>query len=102
VISEELKKNKILSSVVDLYCIKPFDEKKFANFIRKHGNRIIAAEDHYPQGGIGEMLCSKLANTGIEIKCLNVKEIPHSGTSQELLEKYEIDSKAIEKAARII
>lgn len=90
----ELKKSDINTAVVDLYCIKPFNKKKFENFVKKHGNKIIIAEDHYSEGGIGEMLAESLENTGIKIKHLSVKEIPHSGKSEELLEKYKIDWKS--------
>jgi transketolase len=97
---EILKKDKIQSAVVDLYCIKPFDSKKFIGFAKKHGKKIVIAEDHYEEGGIGEMLAEELENTGIEIEHLFVGEIPHSGKPEELLKKYRIDRKAIAKAAK--
>ena len=34
------------------------------------------------------------------IKFLNIKEIPHSGKKEQLLEKYKIDSGSIVKAAK--
>src|SRR3989344_4719725 len=82
-------------SVIDLYCIKPFNVKKFISFVKKHGNKIIITEDHYREGGIGEMLAEELENEKIRISHLYVKEIPHSGKSEELLKKYKIDSNAI-------
>ena len=82
-------------SVIDLYCIKPFNVKKFISFVKKHGNKIIITEDHYREGGIGEMLAEELENEKIRISHLYVKEIPHSGKSEELLKKYKIDSDAI-------
>ncbi len=97
--NEELKNNKIETAVVDLYCIKPFNSKKFIDFVKKHGNKIIIVEDHYREGGIGEMLLYEIKNSGIELKHLFVKEIPHSGKPQELLEKFGIDSKTIVKTA---
>ena len=100
--SDNLFNRKIHSAVVDLYCIKPFDAKKFISFVKNHGNKIIVAEDHYKEGGIGEMLFSELRNSGIKIMHLAINEIPHSGTKEELLEKYEIDWKAIAKAAKKI
>jgi|TARA_Y100000310_G_C20701271_1_gene830111 transketolase len=94
---EELKKKNKNVAVVDLYCIKPFNSKKFENFVKKHGNKLVVVEDHYKEGGIGEMLLEELANSGIKIKHLAVGEIPHSGEKKELLEKYKIDSKNIIK-----
>jgi len=59
---ELLNKKKINSAVVDLYCIKPFDTKKFIDFVKKHGKKIVVAEDHYEEGGIGEMLAEEIEN----------------------------------------
>ena len=91
----ELKKQNFNVSVVDLYCIKPFDSKKFRNFVKKHGNKLVIVEDHYAEGGIGEMLAESLENSNIKIKHLAIKEIPHSGKKDDLLEKYGISWKNI-------
>jgi len=88
---EELKKQKINISVVDLYCIKPFNSKKFINFVKNHGSRLIVVEDHYKEGGIGEMLSEEIVNSKIRMKHLYVKGIPHSGTKDQLLERYGIN-----------
>lgn len=95
---DKLKGKKVNAAVVDLYCIKPFDSKRFISFVKKHGGKIVVAEDHYEEGGIGEMLAEELENSGIKIKHLFVGEIPHSGKPEELLKKYGIDSGAIVKA----
>ncbi|MBX4212636.1 transketolase, partial [Candidatus Pacearchaeota archaeon] len=97
---EMLNEEKISSAVVDIYCIKPFNAEAFIEFVKGHGNKIIIAEDHYKEGGIGEMLCHELANSGIKIQTLAVSEMPHSGTKDELLEKYGINDSAILEAAR--
>ncbi|MBI5804345.1 transketolase [Candidatus Pacearchaeota archaeon] len=97
---EILKKKKIECAVIDLYCIKPFNEKKFITFVKKHGKKIVVVEDHYAEGGIGEMLKGILSGSGFEVEHLAVREIPHSGTGVELLEKYGIDRKAIVKAVK--
>src|SRR3989344_4258215 len=97
---EKLEKQGIKTSVIDLYCIKPFNSKKFIDFAMKHGSKIIIAEDHYPEGGIGEMLSSSIVNTNIKLKHLAVTRVPHSGTPEELLEKYEINANAIIKAVK--
>jgi len=99
---EKLKQNKMNVAVVDLYCIKPFNSKKFINFVKEHGNKVIITEDHYKEGGIGEMLSHELLNTGIKITHLAVKEIPHSGKSEELLKKYKIDSNSIIESVKEI
>ncbi len=97
---EELKKQKISTSVIDIFCVKPFNSKKFESFVKSHGNKLVIVEDHYSEGGIGEMLAECLENSGIKIKHLAVKKIPHSGTEKQLLDKYEISSKSIIKEVR--
>ena len=97
---DELKKKKINVAVVDLYCVKPFNEKKFVEFVEKHGKKVIISEDHYPEGGIGEMLNESLVGKKIEVRHLAIREIPHSGKTKELLNKYGIDWKGIVKEVK--
>lgn len=99
---KELKLKGINSAVIDLYCIKPLNVKALIEFIKQHGSRIVVAEDHYKEGGIGEMLTSAFANTDIKIKCLSVDRVPHSGTKDQLLDRYSINSRAIIDAAKEI
>lgn len=99
---EKLSIKKINCAVVDLFCIKPFNYKKFIKFVKKHGGKIVVSEDHYEEGGIGEMLSSVVAGKNIEIEILAIREKPHSGTPQELLRKYRIDAEAIIKATKRI
>ncbi len=95
-----LKKQKIDSAVLDLYCIKPLNTKKLIDFIKSHGSRIVISEDHYKEGGIGELLSSIISNTDIKIKSLSIQRIPHSGTSEQLLDAYGISSRHIVNAAK--
>jgi len=90
------------SAVVDLYCVKPFNSEKFIEFVKNHGGKVVVAEDNYAEGGIGEMLSSVLVGSGIKMKSLAVREIPHSGKGNELLEKYGIDLRAIIGTAKKI
>ena len=96
----KLKKQNFKVSVVDLYCIKPFDSKKFRNFVKRHGNKLLIVEDHYAEGGIGEMLAENLENSNIKIKHLAIREVPHSGKKDDLLEKYGISWKNIIKEVK--
>ena len=98
----KLKSKNINAAVVDLYSIKPIDGKKLNSFIKSHGKKIVVVEDHYPEGGIGEAVISALKNTSIKISHLAVREIPHSGTPEQLLKKYKIDSDAIVEAVEKI
>jgi len=91
---EKLKEKGISTAVIDLYSIKPFNHNKLIKFVNNHGDKIILAEDHRPEGGIGEMVSDKLVGTKIKMKHLAVRQIPHSGKGEELLKKYKIDSSA--------
>lgn len=87
-------------AVVDLYCVEPFNSKKFISFVKKHGNKVVVAEDHYQPGGIGEMLSEALSNSGIKMKQLAIRKLPRSGQPDELLEKFGISYKDIVKAVK--
>jgi len=100
---KELKSKGINVAVVDLYCIKPLDFKKLSEFIEGHGRRALVVEDHHPEGGIGEMIRSNIDNRNLTIESLSVKEVPHSGSMEELMKKYGIDSKSItDKIAEMV
>jgi transketolase len=87
------------ASIVDLYCIEPFPKEKFLHFVKTHGNCLIVAEDHYSAGGIGEKVCSLMANDAINCLSLAVNKVPHSGTQEELLEYYGLDAANIVRKA---
>jgi len=97
---KKLKEKNISTSVVDLYCIKPLNSKKLSRFISKHGGKVVVVEDHYAEGGIGEMLSENLINSNIKLKHLAVGKIPHSGKKDELLDKYGISWKSIVGAVK--
>lgn len=87
-------------SVVDLYCVKPFDKKKFVDFVKKHSKRVVVVEDHFKQGGMGEMIKGCLSGTGIKVKHLCVRKIPRSGPGEKLMQAYGIDADAIVGAVK--
>ena len=98
--SDILEKRGIKTAVVDLYCIKPFNSRDFIRFVKEHGNKVVISEDHYKEGGIGEMISSVLINSNSRTIILSVNEIPHSGDGKKLLEKYGINAMAIVKAVK--
>jgi len=63
---------------------------------------IVTAEDHWPEGGLGEAVLSALADAGesCPVRKLGVKIMPGSGTPEELLREAGIDAGAIAAAAR--
>jgi transketolase len=96
---EELKKEDIWIRVIDLYSVQPPDEKTLreAAGISKF---LITVEDHYPAGGLGEVVKSVLAGTPVPVYCLAVCKKPRSGKSNELLDYEEISKTAIIKKIR--
>jgi transketolase len=88
--------------IVDLFTVKPIDWQTIVDAAKQTHNRVITVEDHYAEGGIGEAVASALLthapNVSFNVKKLCVKSIPMSGQPDELLERFEIDSKAIVKA----
>lgn len=99
---EELKKDGVDVAVVDLYSVKPVDEKTVAQLSKKVKN-VIVVEDHYPAGGIGEAVLSTSSNFKFQISNfihLCVRKTPRSGSPAELLAYEEIDAAAIVKAVK--
>lgn len=97
-----LNKKDILTAVIDLYCIKPLNKEKLIKFAKTHSSNIIVSEDHHKEGGIGEMLSSSLQNSGVNLISLSVSGIPHSGTPEELLDKYGINAEHIAQEVKNI
>jgi transketolase len=97
---DELAKQNVFISIIDLYSIKPLDAQTLMRVAAQSNNRIITVEDHYPEGGLGEAVRSALANTDIHITSLAVKQLPRSGTPQELLAFSGIDAAAVVEAVR--
>jgi transketolase len=97
---EQLKEHEIFARVVDLYCLKPVDRATLVDCARATHGRIFTVEDHYEHGGIGDIVLASLSTERVRVHKLAVREIPHSGNPDELLERYGISAKAIVKAVR--
>ena len=98
---EALKKEGVLIRVIDLYSIKPIDEKTLLQ-AASDTRAIITVEDHYPEGGMGEAARSGLSNSSVPIHCLAVRKKPKSGKPGELLDYEEISKVAIIKKVKEI
>ncbi len=67
------------------------------------GGRLVVAEDHHPEGGLGAAVTDALLAAGpqtLRVAHLAVRELPGSGTSAELLAAAGIDAPHIAAAAR--
>jgi transketolase len=91
---DELHKRGIAIRVVDLYSVQPIDAASLQRCAKETG-RLITVEDHYEAGGIGEAVATVLSGSGVAVKRLCVREIPRSGTPEELVDRYGISSRHI-------
>jgi transketolase len=96
---EALRKEGILVRVIDLYSVKPIDEKALRQAV-SGTKSIITVEDHYPEGGLGEAVKSALSPCPAPVYALAVRKKPKSGKPQELLDYEEISRKGIVKKVR--
>ena len=99
--AEELAGQGIAARVVDLYSVKPLDAETLARAARETG-ALVVVEDHHPEGGIGEAVLSALAALGSHpaFAHLAVRNLPGSGTSEELLDAAGISAECVVHAAR--
>ena len=89
--------------VIDLYSVKPVDTATLAAAAAATGGRLVVAEDHHPEGGLGSAVLDALTGTGrtdLAVAHLAVREMPGSGTTAELLAASGIDAAHIADAAR--
>ena len=94
---DQLQKIGISIRVIDLYSLQPIDSRSLLKCARET-KRIITVEDHYAAGGIGDAVASVVAGSGFTVQRLCVREIPRSGTPDELVDKYGISSRHIVEA----
>jgi len=99
---DTLKARGIAARVIDLYCVKPVDGAALGAHVQATGGRLITVEDHYPEGGVGEAVIGALAEAGLapaKYTRLAVREVPHSGKPDELVDAFGISARHIVKAA---
>ena len=94
---DELQKTGRSIRVIDLYSVQPIDARSLLRCARET-RRIITVEDHYAAGGIGEAVAACVAGSGVAVERLCVKEIPRSGTPEQLIDHYGISSRHIVSA----
>jgi transketolase len=91
---DELRKAGTSIRVVDLYSLQPVDAQALLRCARET-KRIITVEDHYAAGGLGDAVAAAVADGGFTVERLCVREIPRSGTPEQLIEHYGISSSHI-------
>jgi len=101
--ADELAGLGVAVRVLDAYSVKPIDRDALVEACKVTGSRLVVAEDHYPEGGIGSAVLEALADASVpplRIAHLAVQGLPTSGTPAELLDAAGISSRHIVDAAR--
>ena len=101
VAAEELAKDGINAMVINMATIKPLDEELVLAAAKKCG-KVITAEEHSVIGGLGEAVCSFLAeNYPVKVKRIGVNdEFGHSGPAGALLKQFGLCSENIVAQAK--
>ncbi|MGZ9146680.1 MAG: transketolase, partial [Nitrospira sp.] len=99
---DQLKAAGIAVRVIDLYSIAPIDRTTLVESGRATQRRILTVEDHYAHGGLGDAVLSAVSTEGIAVHKLAVREIPHSGKPEELVDHYGIGVRSIVEATKRI
>ncbi|MEX2014017.1 MAG: transketolase C-terminal domain-containing protein [Parcubacteria group bacterium] len=94
--AKELEEKGIEVEVMNLSTVKPLDEKIIALFAKRVG-RIVTVEEHQIRGGMGSAVAECLAkNVPVPMEFIGVDDqFGQSGTPDELLAHYGMDTKSI-------
>jgi transketolase len=97
--SETLEKQGISAEVINIHTIKPLDKEAILKSVAKTGC-VVSAEEHNKLGGLGESIARVLSeNNPVPQEFVAVNDsFGESGTPEQLMEKYELNNKAIVKA----
>src|SRR5918998_4728105 len=100
--ADALDEEGISARVIDLYSVKPVDVETLHAAAEATEGRIVTAEDHWPEGGLGEAVLDAFADADERPRVvkLAVHDMPGSGTPAELLAAAGIDAEHIAAAAR--
>jgi transketolase len=103
--ADRLAQDGVQARVIDLYSVKPVDTRTLAAAAAATRGRFVVAEDHHPEGGLASAVADALLavrTQPLRLAHLSVREMPGSGTTDELLAAAGIDAPHIESAARLL
>lgn len=92
---DELRREGIAVRVIDLFSVQPIDRETLARAARDTGGRVVTVEDHYLHGGLGDAVLSALAQERVAVWKMGVREIPRSGSPEDLMDRYGISARHI-------
>jgi transketolase len=99
---DRLKASGTSIRVIDLYSVQPVDKAALIAAGRATGGHLITVEDHYAAGGIGDSVAEAVADAGLTVHRLAVREIPRSGKPEELVERFGISAAHIAEAVESV
>jgi transketolase len=99
--AETLAGERVAARVVDCYSVKPIGAEPLRAAARATG-RIVVAEDHWPDGGLGDAVLEVFADSEESpgVLKLAVGEMPSSGKPEEVLASAGIDATGMADAAQ--
>ena len=99
--AEILEGEGIHAEVINIHTIKPLDDSAVLSSVKKT-RCVVTAEEHMKNGGLGEAICQLLASkfpVPVELVGVN-NSFGESGTPEQLLVKYGLDTSDIISAAK--
>lgn len=96
---QKLQAENISIRVIDLYSVKPVDVAALEK-AASETKALLVVEDHYPEGGIAEVVRTALSRSSVQIRSLAVRKMPHSGEPEKVLQYEQIDASAIVQEVR--
>jgi transketolase len=100
---DALRGDGIAVRVIDAYSVKPIDREALHQAARDTHGRVVVAEDHWPEGGLGDAVLEAFTGVGAKpptVVKLGVRGMPSSGTPAELLDAAGISARHIAEAVR--
>jgi transketolase len=101
--AQMLEDKGVRARVIDCYSIKPIDRDALEAAAVVTGGRLVVAEDHHPEGGLGSAVTDCLVSAGrsdFHLVHLSVTGMPGSGSGEELLAWAGIDADHVSDAAQ--
>jgi transketolase len=94
-----LEEKGINAEIINIHTIKPLDEKAILESVKKT-RCVVTAEEHQMNGGLGDSICQLLARTQpYPVEMVAVHDtFGESGTPDELMKKYHIDTPDVVEA----
>jgi transketolase len=92
--------------LIDLYSVKPVDVETLRNALQATDNRLVVAEDHWPEGGLGSAVLEALmtsdgaAPSDLKMTHLAPRDLPGSGKPAQMLDFAGIDAAHIADAVK--